>query len=198
MMCKAVLVDDEIDSLYGMEHAIKLIGGIEILAKESVPEKAVDSIIKLKPDLLFLDVEMPRLSGFDVLEQVNKSKVFPNVIFVTGYNQYAIKAIKKQALDYLLKPVDLDELKGAIDRFVMVKGLNGSTVKNNTEIYLKDLTGRERDVLHLVLQGKSSKDIATVLFVSKSTVDSHRKNILEKTGMKTIRELVAFITGNLV
>ena len=197
-MYKAVLVDDEKDSLFGMEHAIKLVGGVEILAKESVPEKAVELIIKLKPDLLFLDVEMPRLSGFDVLERVNESKVFPNVIFVTGYNQYAIKAIKKQALDYLLKPVDLDELKESIFRFESVKGINGNAVKSNSEIYLKDLSDRERDVLHLVLQGKSSKDIAEELFISKSTVDSHRRNILEKTGMKSIRELVAFLTGNLV
>lgn len=197
-MYKAVLVDDELESLNRLEHAIGLIGGIEILAKESIPEKAVESIIRAKPDLLFLDVEMPRLSGFNVLDKVHAGKVFPNVIFVTGYNQYAIKAIKKQALDYLLKPVDLDELKDAIARFESVIGVTKGVLKNNKEIYLKDLTNRERDVLHLILQGKSSKEIAELLFVSKSTVDSHRKNILDKTGIKTIRELVAFLTGNLV
>ena len=66
---------------------------------------------------MFIDIEMPRINGFEIIKIIRKAGVFPTFIFVTGYNQYAIKAIRNAAFDYLLKPVDIDELKEAIIRF---------------------------------------------------------------------------------
>lgn len=116
-MIKALLVDDEeraIDSLQLMlEKFIPEIGQIQSC---SDPRKCSRIIHEMKPDLVFLDVRMPFLSGFELLDSIpNKSF---KVIFTTAYDEYAIKAIRFSALDYLLKPVDVDELINAVKRFM--------------------------------------------------------------------------------
>jgi len=112
-MIKAIIIDDEM-------HCRKT---LSILLKEYCPDVQVidhcdngkdgaEAIKKLKPDLVFLDIEMPRMNGFEMLEQF--SEIPFAVIFTTGYDQYAIKAFRFSALDYLLKPIDHEELKKAV------------------------------------------------------------------------------------
>lgn len=112
---KAILVDDE---LYCTELLSALLAkhcpGIEVLAEFNDPQKAVEFIQDNPPDILFLDIEMPRLNGFDLLERVRPVNF--HVVFTTAYNQYALRAIKISALDYLLKPIDTEELKAAVDK----------------------------------------------------------------------------------
>lgn len=112
---KAILVDDE---LYCTELLSALLARhcpeVEVAAEFNDPQKAVDYIKDNPPDILFLDIEMPRLNGFDLLERVRP--VAFQVVFTTAYNQYALRAIKISALDYLLKPIDIDELKAAVEK----------------------------------------------------------------------------------
>jgi two-component system LytT family response regulator len=114
-MIKAIIIDDEKDGREGLRFAIKrYCPDVELIQVCATPEEGIDAINTLHPDLLFLDVEMPRLSGFDVLQRV--ANVSFAVIFVSAYDKYAIKAIRFSALDYLLKPVDADELVQAVRR----------------------------------------------------------------------------------
>lgn len=112
---KAVLVDDE---LYCTEVLAALLDKncpeIEIIAEFNDPHRAVEFINENPPELLFLDIEMPRLNGFDLLERVRPVNF--QVIFTTAYNQYALRAIKISALDYLLKPIDTEELLAAVQK----------------------------------------------------------------------------------
>ena len=145
------------------------------------------------PDIVFLDVEMPKKSGFDVVHEVRKQNINPTFIFVTGYNQYAIKAIHNAAFDYLLKPIDIDELKNTINRFY---NLQEEKKQINLPSELKNkfsLTPREIEIIELIAKCKSSKEIANILFLSRHTVDTHRRNILKKTGMNTTAELLSVI-----
>ncbi len=87
---------------------------VEIVGAEKTVEAAVKMIRKTRPDVLFLDVEMPPHKGFDILDQF--SKVFFDVIFITAHEEYAIQAIKFAALDYLLKPLNIDEVKTALSK----------------------------------------------------------------------------------
>lgn len=114
---KAIVVDDEPHSRDILEHLLKLDGAISVLAKCQNISEALAATITLKPDIVFLDIEMPGGSGFDFLEQLRHFDVAPEIVFVTAYNQYAIKAIKHSAFDYLLKPVDLEDLNFTIQRF---------------------------------------------------------------------------------
>ncbi|MEN8800246.1 MAG: LytTR family DNA-binding domain-containing protein [Flavobacteriaceae bacterium] len=114
-MIKAIIIDDEQDAREGLKLSIeKSCPEISILALCETPEIGLKKIHELRPELVFLDVQMPRLSGFDLLEKFEMINF--EVIFVTAFDKYAIKAIKFSALDYLLKPVDADELIGAVQK----------------------------------------------------------------------------------
>lgn len=189
MKLKAVIVDDEAISRKRLEHVAGFCERIEIVASLSDSEKAVAVILDMKPDILLLDVEMPKMSGFDILDAINEIGFSPAVIFITAYDKYAIKAIKTKAFDYLLKPITIDELQLAINRYISEHDIDS---KQNI---LDGLSVRELEVLKLLTKGKSSKDIAEELFVSKNTVDTHRRKILEKTGAKTTAELIAMINN---
>ena len=114
-MIRAILIDDEQDARVGLKLTIeKFCPEISIIALCETPEIGIEKINELRPDLVFLDVQMPRLSGFDLLEKFEVINF--EVIFVTAFDKYAIKAIKFSALDYLLKPIEVDELVSAVQK----------------------------------------------------------------------------------
>lgn len=112
-MINAIIIDDEEDGREALRIAVeRYCPEVSIIQVCDIPEKGIEAIQNLSPDLVFLDVQMPRMSGFDVLQQVGPISF--EVIFVSAYDKYAIKAIKFSALDYLLKPIDVDDLIHAI------------------------------------------------------------------------------------
>lgn len=122
---RAVLIDDERDALEVLEWSLKKFAPkVEIVAMCDAALDGLDKIKTLKPELVFLDIEMPQLNGFDLLERLGKYDF--DVIFTTAYNQFAIKALKICALDYLLKPIDGDELKLAVEKALNKKNSNSS------------------------------------------------------------------------
>lgn len=114
-MIKAILVDDE---KHGLETLAILLGDycpeVKVMDKCTSAKKALEAIENIQPDLVFLDIEMPVMNGFELLEQFDEIPF--TVIFTTSYDQYAIKAIRFSALDYLLKPVDPKELVAAVHK----------------------------------------------------------------------------------
>ncbi len=112
-MIKALIIDDEEHSIETLEWKINnYCEAVDVVASFSSPIEGLKYINSNAIDLLFLDIEMPLLSGFDLLHQVRKINF--DVIFTTAYDEYGIKAIKFSALDYLLKPVEIEELKAAV------------------------------------------------------------------------------------
>lgn len=115
-MITAVIIDDEIPSIDTLKWKIKnYCPEIEIIAFFDNPVEGVNFLKKTSPDLLFLDIEMPMLNGFDVLEELGRD-VACDVIFTTAYDNFGIQAVKFSALDYLLKPVQNKELLEAIEK----------------------------------------------------------------------------------
>jgi len=114
-MIRTIIIDDEADGRDAIRITLeKYLPDLTITGIFGDPEEGLNAIRKSPPDLLFLDIQMPRMSGFDLLNALMPFSF--EVIFVTAFDQYAIKAIRFSALDYLLKPLDIDELRGAIDR----------------------------------------------------------------------------------
>lgn len=112
---KTIIIDDEVKASLMLEIELRqLFPDIEILGTYQQADAGVVAINELKPDLLFLDIEMPKKSGFDVLKEITHSNI--QVIFVTAYSAYALDAIKANALDYILKPIDTEELKIAVQK----------------------------------------------------------------------------------
>ncbi|QJP35697.1 response regulator transcription factor [Nonlabens sp. Ci31] len=114
---KAILVDDEFSALQNLHKKVLKVGNqIEVIATFQDPKKAIAAIVEHTPDLLFLDIQMPGMTGFELLQQL--THLSAQVIFSTAYNEYALEALKNNAVDYVLKPVDNEELKRAIDKAI--------------------------------------------------------------------------------
>jgi two-component system LytT family response regulator len=112
---RVLIVDDEPLARRGLRRQLERLPGVEIAGECATGAEAVQAIGAERPDLVLLDVQMPGLSGFDVIERVGTTRM-PPVVFVTAYDQYAVRAFEVSALDYLLKPVDPDRLRDAVDR----------------------------------------------------------------------------------
>ena len=114
-MIKAILVDDEISAIKSLEWEVNnFTDKVTIIGKYTSPEEAITAIDTLQPDCVFLDIEMPNMDGFQLLSRLEYRKF--DLIITTAYDNYAIKAFKENAIDYLLKPVDTDDLLEAIAR----------------------------------------------------------------------------------
>jgi two-component system, LytTR family, response regulator len=114
-MIRVVLVDDELQSCKSLAIKLKDIAeDIEITGTFHHPDKAIPGIRKLKPAVVFLDIEMPGMNGFQMLEKMEEFDF--EVIFITAYDEYTLNALRISALDYLLKPVDTEDLKNALSR----------------------------------------------------------------------------------
>lgn len=120
MKYKAILIDDEPLALQRLEKLLVPFGkDIEIVAKATNGADAIEIIDEFKPDVIFLDIQMPELNGFEVLEKIAHQ---PFVIFSTAYDEYALKAFETNSIDYLLKPVDVKRLKKSIEKLKNIKG----------------------------------------------------------------------------
>lgn len=135
-MIKTIIIEDEHQNREVLELMLKKHSGlIEIVDSCSTPMEGIESIRENRPDLVFLDIEMPRMNGFEMLKKLETISF--EIVFTTAYNKYAIDAIKISALDYLLKPIDADELGIAIN-----KCRQNLSKKNNNEkidVLLKNL-----------------------------------------------------------
>jgi len=142
MKLRAILVDDEEKALKILEIKIKkFFPEIKIIATEQSPVDAISSIEEQKPDLVFLDIEMPYLNGFDVLKRFEK----PNfeIIFVTAYSSYAIEAIQLTAIGYVVKPIDDAELNTAIEN--AIKNIQLKTALDKNTVLIQNLQKQSSD-----------------------------------------------------
>ena len=147
---RAIIVDDEALARERVRTLLADAPGISVVAECSGGREAVEQIVAERPDLVFLDVQMPDLDGFDVLEAV-ASEWLPAVIFVTAYDEYAIKAFDVHAIDYLLKPIEPERFRKALAR-----------VKKRDLLALLD----ERPIDRLVIRTRSK-----VSFLKPSEID---------------------------
>ncbi|MEO0900041.1 MAG: LytTR family DNA-binding domain-containing protein [Bacteroidota bacterium] len=115
MNLKAVIIEDEEKSRIGLQNLVEdYCHDIQVMATAEDVPKGVKAIVKHKPDVIFLDIEMPQHNGFELFEFFTEPDF--EVIFTTAYDQFAVKAFKMSAVDYLLKPIDLGELRAAIEK----------------------------------------------------------------------------------
>lgn len=139
-MIRSILIDDERNALEMMEWLLKTYcPQVEIVDMCTSAQQGIASINTHKPDVIFLDIEMPRMNGFDMLEEFDK--LFFDVVFCTAYDQFAIKAFKYSALNYLLKPVDPEDLKATVARIEAKKSVPS---KEQFELLLQNINQSTR------------------------------------------------------
>ena len=137
---KALIVDDERLARNELKRLLENFPKIEVIGEASNADEALEMIENLKPDLLFLDIQMPGKNGFQLLEALET--VVPEVIFTTAYDEYALKAFEYNAIDYVLKPIDLPRLSEAVNR-VLEEGVRHS---DQTEAVARQVLGEEDHV----------------------------------------------------
>ncbi|MGB0390635.1 MAG: LytR/AlgR family response regulator transcription factor [Salibacteraceae bacterium] len=144
MSIKTIIVDDERLARKELQSLLKNHPSIEVIAEYGNPDEAIIGIEELKPDLIFLDIQMPGKTGFELLEELESP---PHVIFVTAYDEFAIKAFEVNATDYILKPVEEDRLSNALEKSLKFiedeklnenKHLDGNQLCGEDQVFLKD------------------------------------------------------------
>lgn len=138
---KTLVVDDEKISIKVFEQLLSQFKEIEIIASVQNVDDAVEAIYEHQPDIVFLDVQMPKKNGFDLLAEIKNFEFQPTIIFVTAHDEYAIKAIRHSAFDYLLKPVKLIDLQESFKRYL--EDRKNFTDKQNINSLIKFLLLRK-------------------------------------------------------
>jgi len=140
-MLKVILIDDERLARSELKRLLQEFPEVEIIGEAANADEAIEKIESLNPDLIFLDIQMPGKTGFDLLAQLEKA---PHVIFVTAYDEYALKAFDVNALDYLMKPVEPKRLADALlkvkqkDEEELLSYNNRGILSEHDQVFVKD------------------------------------------------------------
>lgn len=115
-MATAIIIDDEYYSIEGLKIELELLGGVDVIATYESCSTALNNIASLKPDIVFLDIEMPEMSGLVMFNKILDKSPNTKIVFVTAYNEFAVEAFELNASDYLIKPVRTERLKKTLSR----------------------------------------------------------------------------------
>lgn len=168
-MLRVLIVDDEALARRGLKHRLQPVSDIEIVAEARNGREALNSIRELNPDLVFLDIQMPGMGGFEVVSELRGESI-PAIVFVTAFDEYAIKAFEANALDYLLKPIEDSRLHEALNR-------------------VRDLMDQKKAVQHkkslLKLLGDiTGENVSSMKDLSARGVEKMKRMEISKLGIK--------------
>ncbi|MFT5692054.1 MAG: two-component system LytT family response regulator [Oceanicoccus sp.] len=143
MTLRAIIVDDEALARRGLSLRLAKMPDVEVIAECSNGKEALDAVAELQPDLLFLDIQMPGVDGFEVVRQLQGDSM-PMVIFVTAFDQFAVDAFQVHAVDYLLKPIDEVRLAESIKRAVEIRSTREALAeKEHLVNVVLEITGKK-------------------------------------------------------
>lgn len=205
-MITIVLADDHHIVRQGIKSLLENQPGFSVVAEAGDGLEAVKIVAKLKPSVVTVDLMMPGLNGLEVTRQVRKLSPATKVIILSMYmdEPYVIDALQRGASAYILKDSYISDLIRAIHEVVAGHHYLGRPLSDRAiEAYMQNtkgttmdvydtLTQREREVLHLLVQGLSNADVAAKLFVSVRTVELHRSTMMKKLGLRTPMDLLKY------
>ena len=206
-MTRILLADDHVIFRQGLRAQLESVEGMEVVGEAGDGRQAVKLTEKIKPDFVVFDISMPQLNGIEATRQIMKAVPETRVIILSMHtdHHYIAEALKAGAIGYIAKERSFNRLVAAIrtvlkgkiylcpDTENIVLGNFVSQLRSaDSVITSSSLTDREREVLQLIAEGKTGKDIAGILFVSPTTVDTHRRNIMKKLGIHTTAGLVKY------
>ena len=206
MAIRILLADDHTLMRKGLRSLLEKIEDFEVVAEAQNGRSTVRLTLELEPDIVIMDISMPDLNGIDATLQITEKCPESRVIALSIHSdrRFVIQMLKAGASGYLLKDCAFEELEDAIRKAydgqmylspkvagTVVKDYIGRVSKEEASVYTL-LSEREREVLQLLAEGQSTKEIAASLFVSVKTVETHRQNIMKKLGIYNIPDLVKY------
>lgn len=201
---RILLVDDHALVRAGIRALIEGKPDIEVVAEAGGGDEALRLIEELRPGLVLLDITMPTINGFEVLEQITKQYPQTRVIILTVHEgtEYAMRALRAGAAGYVPKSAATIELEDAISAVsqggtylsheISQKTLFEYAQAGTSQDLLASLTTRQREILKLIAEGQSTKEIGSNLNISVKTVESHRAKLAEKLGIHDVAGMVRF------
>jgi len=203
-MIRTLIADDHALVRAGIRALVEKIKGVTVVAEAGKGSEAIDLANELKPDLILLDITMPDGSGFDVLHHLteNFSNIRVIVLTVHEAGEYAIRALREGAAGFLPKSAASTELEQAINtvmkgetyispetsRKTLLEYGKGATKRDQ----LANLSPRQREVLRLIAEGRTTKQIAQTLEISVKTVETHRSQLMERLDIHDVAGLVRY------
>ena len=208
MSIKVMLADDHILMREGIKQLLEFDGSIEVIDEANDGEECLKKIAESKPDILLLDINMPKKNGIQVLQEIKENGIKIRVLILTVHNEieYLLKAVDIGADGYMIKDADFAELKRAIETVIsgesyiqpnLIPALNRKLVMRDVEKDKVDsLTKRELEVLVRVAEGMLNKEIALSLNISERTVKNHISNIFKKIDVADRTQAAVFAIKN--
>lgn len=206
-----IIADDHPIFRSGLKQIIEEDEGIEIIGYAENGEKALEKIDELNPEIALLDIDMPKMTGLQVLKQMKKSRSTTKVIFLTVFSSEDIfdEAMELGVSGFVLKDCAANDIvdciyKVAEDNYYISPSISNLLVSRRDKIKklekerpnLMDLTKTELTILKSISEGKTSKEIADEMFISYKTVENHRSNMSSKLGLKGSFSLIKFALEN--
>lgn len=165
---RAILIDDELSSLQNLQQKLmEFCPDIHVVATTQKPEEAITQIRQLKPDVIFLDIEMPKMSGFRMLEELENTDF--EIVFITAYNHYAIDAIRISAFDYLVKPVAIKDLQNAAERLIGQRQKYTGERLNVLKHSLSDTKSQEDKIAIPTSEGLEFLQVKNIIHIESSS-----------------------------
>jgi two-component system LytT family response regulator len=180
-MIQAMLIDDEVHSLDALHILLsEYCPQVEVVAMCRSGSEAIGKIHELGPQLLFLDIEMPNMTGFELLSRVKGQEL--DVIFTTAYNQYAINAIRIEAMDYLLKPVDEEELVHAVQR--AEERIKEKISSKQIDVLITNIKGVTNEFQKLAIPTQEGLHFVNIHDICYCSGEGNYTHIVTSTGAK--------------
>jgi len=199
---RVLLADDHTIVRKGLVQILKA-GGVDVVGEAQDGAEAVEKAVELKPDVVLLDISMPRLSGLEAARRIKNALPRSRILVLTMHDEdeFVLKMVRAGVSGYLVKDGAVSDLLAAIHALAAGKGYFGPQAsKALAEVYqagrsvpedpLARLTEREREVFQLVIEGRTNPQVAELLHISPKTVDNHRTRLMEKLGVHGTAELV--------
>lgn len=207
-MKKIVIVDDHRLFLEGLEGILSAVDGLEIVGRAYNGADAIPVIRKARPDIVILDITMPDMNGIDVTKKVKAELPNVKILILTMHlhRRMIIEALKAGADGYLLKDSqsrdfidatytvlsDMIYLSPAVSTLIVRDYIQKIDIPVPDSEHVQDLSSREREILSLISEGMDTKMICARLCISRNTVDTHRRNLMQKLGCSNLTDLVRY------
>lgn len=173
---KTILIDDEPLAIGRLKRLLGKFEDFEIIAEAKNGQEGLEKITQLKPDVIFLDIEMPEMTGFEMLAQLD---FMPLVVFATAYDQYAIRAFEENSIDYLLKPIETERLEKTVEKLRKLKSNSGNSSVNNSLLQLIEQFKPKKDIHSISV--KSGEKILFILLTEISFFEAEDKYVFLNT-----------------
>ena len=209
---RILLADDHEVVRHGLRVLLEAQPGFEVVGEAGNGREAVEQVRKVKPDVVVLDVTMPELNGLEATRQILQAAPQTEVLILTMHEseQVAREVLAAGARGYLLKSDAARDLVSAVDalrqhrpfftsrvsQMVLEGYLHGPTLGETPAPKRDLLTPREREIVQLLAEGRSNKEVATALGISPKTIETHRANIMRKLNLHSVSDLVRFAVRN--